>query len=170
MPIPTVEDMEGVYRCGEAISCKKAWGNLVEEAAGTTEHLPFIHPQLPAPRSSGYIGNYIPVLMPGSRSLSGDSTGRGRSQHRSYRSGYVVTVEVGEVVFVAPSGGGGEDAVHPARSNTTMQMTGNTIECFSIQWNDRSSQLLNRMDTTCQKKRCRLSLRIPPSEGSLRFR
>jgi hypothetical protein len=53
MPTPTVEDIMGEYRCGEAISFSEVWGIFVEDVAGTTKHVPFGHPQLPAPQSSG---------------------------------------------------------------------------------------------------------------------
>jgi len=45
--------MRGEYRCGLAVSCKDVRGVLGVEAAGITEHPPFVHPQLPAPQSSG---------------------------------------------------------------------------------------------------------------------
>jgi hypothetical protein len=45
--------MRGEYRCGLAVSCNEVKGIFVEETAGFTEHLPFVHPQLPEPHSRG---------------------------------------------------------------------------------------------------------------------
>jgi hypothetical protein len=52
---PGVDDIIGEYRCGEASSLNKTfctpwpWSDV----AAITPHLPFTHPQLPAPQSIG---------------------------------------------------------------------------------------------------------------------
>jgi len=55
IPIPTVEDMSGVYRCGLAVN--RIDGTVIPGAvatgAGNTGHVPPEHPQLPAPHSGG---------------------------------------------------------------------------------------------------------------------
>ena len=51
-------------------------------------------------------------------------------------TGTVVAAEVGSVVERVSFKGGGVDAVHPARSITTMQRTGNTIKLLFIRENN----------------------------------
>jgi hypothetical protein len=51
-------------------------------------------------------------------------------------TGTVVAAEVEGVVERVSFKGGGVDAVHPARSITTMQRTGNTIKFLFIQENN----------------------------------
>jgi hypothetical protein len=141
IPIPTVDDMTGAYRCGDAVSHNAVRGILVEEGAGTTTHFPLSHPQLPAPQSKGpsqdavhkklhtWIDAWFTQLV-GWQHWAGTQSSPVMQVWLS--GGAVVATDVGVAGIVVVFDGEGEGAVQPARRKAPIQMAEKISVVLSI--------------------------------------
>ncbi len=114
---------------------------FVEDDAGTTEHLPFIHPQVPAPQSSGPSQDAVhmrlhTVMDAGFTQLVGwqhwAGTHSAGVEQVWLSTGTIVVVGVGVQQLWLSTG---EGAVHPARRMATMQITRSMSTDLSMQGN-----------------------------------
>ena len=146
-PIPGVDDMIGEYRRGVALIVIPVCppGADVAGDAGTTLHLPFTHPQLPAPQSIGpsqlAVHSRLQTRFAGpAMQLDGWQHSAGTQSaslmHSATCTGDAVAAGVAgdnETGTVGVPTGSGECVVHPATAIAAMQMTRRAITFRSIQ-------------------------------------
>jgi len=134
----------GEYRCGLAVSVTEVFDitDNVGGCAGTTEHRAFVHPQLPAPQSSG------PSQLMVHRAFSHAGFTACLTQLVGWQhcagtqsvsvvqacasTGTVVTVVAGGIAVVTSATGGGVFCVQPARKTAAMQRRRSIIVFLSI--------------------------------------
>jgi hypothetical protein len=148
IPTPGVEDILGVYRWGLAVRITDVLVTTdnVGGCAETTEHLPFVHPQLPAPQSSGPsqlmvqsilhtdLGDAVLIQLVGWQHWAG--TQSTSVVHVWASMGTAVTTTVGGMVVVTGVTGSGVCDVQPARRTAVMQIAISANAFLSIQKND----------------------------------
>lgn len=149
----------GEYRCGLAVRVIEVFVTTdnVGGSAGITAHLPFVHPQLPAPQSSG------PSQLMVHMTLSQTGFAASRTQLVGWQhcagtqsasvvqdcasTGAVVrTVTGGRGVVTAVTGEGVCD-VQPAKRTAAMQMTTSASAFLSIQENNPLWHVLKQTGT-----------------------